>query len=58
MVWSFLSQVLRDGKEVSCQSAVAREEKVSGTFMGSWAVFWASHERGGSISDRDVGPFS
>ena len=24
MVWSFLSQVLRDGKEVSCQSAVAR----------------------------------
>lgn len=24
MVWSFLSQVLRDGKEASCQSAVAR----------------------------------
>ncbi len=24
MVWSFLSQVLRDGKEVSCQAAVAR----------------------------------
>lgn len=24
MVWSFLGQVLRDGKEVSCQSAVAR----------------------------------
>src|SRR3990170_3072660 len=23
-VWSFLSQVLRDGKEASCQSAVAR----------------------------------
>ena len=24
MVWSFLGQVLRDGKEASCQSAVAR----------------------------------
>jgi len=24
MVWSFLSQVLRDGKEASCQAAVAR----------------------------------
>ncbi len=24
MVWSFLSQVLRDGKEAACQSAVAR----------------------------------
>lgn len=24
MVWSFLNQVLRDGKEASCQSAVAR----------------------------------
>lgn len=24
MIWSFLSQVLRDGKEASCQSAVAR----------------------------------
>ena len=24
MVWSFLCQVLRDGKEASCQSAVAR----------------------------------
>lgn len=24
MVWSFLSQVLRDGKEGSCQAAVAR----------------------------------
>ena len=24
MVWSFLSQILRDGKEASCQSAVAR----------------------------------
>ena len=24
MVWSFLSQVLRDGKEASCRSAVAR----------------------------------
>ncbi|HMP71371.1 MAG TPA: hypothetical protein PKA76_18625, partial [Pirellulaceae bacterium] len=23
-VWSFLSQVLRDGKEASCQAAVAR----------------------------------
>ena len=25
MVWSFLGQVLRDGKEASCRSAVARE---------------------------------
>ena len=24
MVWSFLSQVLRDGKEAACQAAVAR----------------------------------
>ena len=24
MVWSFLGQVLRDGKEASCQAAVAR----------------------------------
>ena len=24
VVWGFLSQVLRDGKEASCQSAVAR----------------------------------
>ena len=24
MVWSFLSQVLRDGKEASCQAAVSR----------------------------------
>ena len=24
MVWSFLSQVLRDGKEASCQAAVAQ----------------------------------
>ena len=24
MVWSFLSQILRDGKEASCQAAVAR----------------------------------
>ena len=24
MVWSFLNQVLRDGKEASCQAAVAR----------------------------------
>ena len=24
MVWSFLGQVLRDGKQVSCQAAVAR----------------------------------
>ena len=24
VVWSFLSQVLRDGKEASCQAAVAR----------------------------------
>src|SRR5438046_6076966 len=24
MVWAFLGQVLRDGKEASCQSAVAR----------------------------------
>jgi hypothetical protein len=24
MLWSFLSQVLRDGKEAACQAAVAR----------------------------------
>jgi hypothetical protein len=24
VLWSFLSQVLRDGKEASCQAAVAR----------------------------------
>ncbi|MCA9185707.1 MAG: hypothetical protein R3E01_09945 [Pirellulaceae bacterium] len=26
MVWSFLSQMLRDGKEASCQAAVARRQ--------------------------------
>ena len=29
MVWSFLGQVLRDGKEASCQAAVARVIGVS-----------------------------
>ena len=39
MVWSFLGQVLRDGKEASCQAAVAR---VVGSIKGK-------HQRGQSI---------
>ena len=36
MVWSFLGQVLRDGKEASCQAAVARV--VSHRELASWAT--------------------
>ena len=34
VVWSFLSQVLRDGKEASCQAAVARIVAQAFTIVG------------------------
>jgi putative transposase len=44
MVWSFLGQVLRDGKEASCQSAVAR-------------VVAHQYQIGGAIPTRDTGDY-
>ncbi|MCO8123470.1 hypothetical protein NHH03_17115 [Stieleria sp. TO1_6] len=42
VLWAFLSQVLRDGKEASCQSAVARISEVA------WVL--------GATSHRALGP--
>ena len=36
MVWSFLGQVLRDGKEASCQAAVARVQNAEKTAVMLW----------------------
>jgi len=44
MVWSFLSQVLRDGKEASCQAAVAR------------VVSYCQH-RGSQTPTKDTGDY-
>jgi putative transposase len=44
MVWSFLSQVLRDGKEASCQAAVAR-------------VVVHQQQTGGATPTSDTGNF-
>ncbi len=44
MVWSFLGQVLRDGKEASCQAAVAR------------VVSYQEH-RGGAVPTSDTGDY-
>lgn len=44
MVWSFLGQVLRDGKEASCQAAVAR------------VVSYQEH-RGGAVPTADTGDY-
>jgi len=44
MVWSFLSQVLRDGKEASCQGAVAR-------------VVVHQQQTGGTIPTSDTGDY-
>lgn len=44
MVWSFLGQVLRDGKEASCQAAVAR-------------VVAHQQQSGGAIPTADTGDY-
>ena len=44
MVWSFLGQVLRDGKQASCQAAVAR------------VVSYQEH-RGGAVPTSDTGDY-
>ena len=44
MVWSFLSQVLRDGKEASCQAAVAR-------------VVSFCHQQGSDAPTADTGDY-
>ena len=44
MVWSFLSQVLRDGKEASCQDAVAR-------------VVSFCHQQGSDAPTADTGDY-
>ncbi len=44
MVWSFLGQVLRDGKEASCQSAVAR-------------VVISCHQQGTDTPTADTGDY-
>jgi hypothetical protein len=44
MVWSFLGQVLRDGKEASCQAAVAR-------------IIVHQQRRGGTVPTSDTGDY-
>jgi len=44
MVWSFLGQVLRDGKEAACQAAVAR-------------VVSYQEQRGGAVPTSDTGDY-
>ena len=44
MVWSFLGQILRDGKEASCQAAVAR------------VVSW-SQQQGTAVPTSDTGDY-
>jgi hypothetical protein len=44
MVWAFLGQVLRDGKEASCQSAVAR-------------IVTHQHQLGHAVPTSDTGDF-
>lgn len=44
MVWAFLGQVLRDGKEAACQSAVAR-------------IITHQHQIGGPVPTRDTGNY-
>jgi putative transposase len=44
MVWAFLGQVLRDGKEASCQSAVAR-------------IVTHQHQLGRSVPTQDTGDY-
>ena len=44
MVWAFLGQVPRDGKEASCQSAVAR-------------IVTHQHQLGGPVPTRDTGNY-
>jgi len=44
IVWAFLGQVLRDGKEASCQSAVAR-------------IVTHQHQRGGPAPTHDTGDY-
>ena len=44
MVWSFLGQVLRDGKESSCQAAVAR-------------IVVHQQQTGGAVPTSDTGDY-